>query len=155
MTNTVIYSFALKYWALWNNCAFIRNDNILWKFHVNWNLVCKLRTLWSIEGLETHVWDFSKYNHVIIFNFLLINNINKYINVRRIMSRCCQIRCAMWPRPSPTIFSNRIRHWSIELLMNILSAYPMHMILKALQRPYITLRSCRVFFYDVPNCIIK
>ena len=27
LTNIVIYSFALKYWALWNNCTFIRNNN--------------------------------------------------------------------------------------------------------------------------------
>ena len=27
LTNIVIYSFALKYWALWNNCTFIRNSN--------------------------------------------------------------------------------------------------------------------------------
>ena len=27
LTNIVIYSFTLKYWALWNNCSFIRNKD--------------------------------------------------------------------------------------------------------------------------------
>ena len=81
-------------------------------------MICKLRTLWSTAGLETHVGDFSNYHHVNIFNFLLMNNISNYRNVRRIMSRCCEIRCRMWPRPSFMTFSNWIRNWLIELLMN-------------------------------------
>ena len=27
LTNIVIYSFTLKYWALWNTCTFIKNNN--------------------------------------------------------------------------------------------------------------------------------
>ena len=122
------------------------------KFSVK--ILCKLEFNLQItntlkyRGVRNHVEDFSNYNHVIIFNFLLMNNINNYRNVRRIMSRCYQIRCTMWPRPSSTTFSNHICHRSIELLMNFLSVYLMHMVLllKALRCLHITLRSCRVSF---------
>ena len=100
------------------------------------------------------VGDFRNYNHFIIFSFLLMNNISEmyYRNVRGIVSPCCQIRCTMWPLPYSTTFSNRIRHWSIELLI-FFSVYPMHMelILKDLWCLHIALSSCRVSFSWCPK----
>ena len=45
-----------------------------------------------------------------------MNSISITRNVGRITSY--QIRYSMRPTPSSITFSNRIRHWSIELLMN-------------------------------------
>ena len=61
------------------------------------------------------------------------------------MSQCCQIRCPMRPPSPSTAFPNHICHWSIELLPNFLSVYPMHLILllKALRCLYIALCSCK------------
>ena len=74
-----------------------------------------------------------------------MNNIS---NVRRITSRCCQFRCTMWPPPSSATYSNRISHWSIELLMMFLLVYPIHMtlLLKDLWCFHIAVSFCRVSF---------
>ena len=108
------------------------------------------------RGVRNACWrDFINYNYVNIFDFLLMNNINNYRNVRRTMNPCCQIRCTMWLRPSSITFSNRIRPLSIELLMIFLSVYPMHMILqlKALRCLHVTFILVEYLFHDVPNRI--
>ena len=125
--------------------------NFLQKFHWNQKLIRKLQTLWSIAEIETHIGEFSNYNLFIIFNSLLIDNISItiYRNVSRIMSQCRQIRCSIWPPPSPTTFSNCIHYWLIELLMNII------ILLKALRCLHIAclwcLRSSRVYFSSCPK----
>ena len=54
------------------------------------------------------------------------------------MSRCCQIRYTMWPPPSSTIFSDRIRHWSIELLMDFFFSLSLTYGIAA-ERPFMSL----------------
>ena len=68
------------------------------------------------------------------------------------MSWCCQIRCTMWPLPSFVTYSNRICHWSIELLINIFVS-PIHMtlLLKVLWCFHIALSSCRASFSWCPK----
>ena len=79
--------------------------------------------------------------------------INNYRNIRGIMSRCCQVRCTMWPPPSSATYSNYISHWSIGLVMNFLSVYPIHMtlLLKDLRCFHIALSSCRLSFSWCPK----
>ena len=52
---------------------------------------------------------------------------------------------------SSTTFSDHICHWLIELLMDFLSVYPMHLILllKAFQCAHIALHSCRPSFQSI------
>ena len=69
-----------------------------------------LTVFWCFQGVEKGCLGANE----------LINNINNYGNVRKIMDQCLQVRCSMWPQPLTT-FSNRIRHCSIELLMIFLS----------------------------------
>ena len=70
-------------------------------------------------GVRNACWRFWKLQSFYHIQFSINEqHINNYRNVRGIMSRCCQIRCTMWPPPSSATYSNRIHHWSIELLMN-------------------------------------
>ena len=111
-----------------NTLKYIRVRNACWRFY-------KLKSFFHIQ--------FS-------INEQYINN---YRNVCGITSRCCQIRCKMWPPPSSATYSNRICHWSIELLTNFLSVYPIHMtlLLKELRCFHIALSSCRVSFSWCPK----
>ena len=120
-------------------CFFKLILNILWKFHVVQNWIHKLRTL--------AVGDFSNYNHFIKFNFLLMNNISistemyiePWVNAVKLDVQCDHHLLL------PLFLINFLSHWSIELLPNFLSVYPMHLILllKALRCLYIALCSCK------------
>ena len=98
-------------------------------------------------------WRFQKLQSFYHIQFSINEqHINNYRNVRGIMSRCCQIRCTMWPLPSFVTYSNRICHWSIELLINIFVS-PIHMtlLLKVLWCFHIALSSCRASFSWCPK----
>ena len=65
------------------------------------------------------------------------------------MSQRRQIRFSMQPPPFSTIFANRIRRWSIELLMNIFVSLSYTSGIVA-ESPWVSsysyLRSCRESF---------
>ena len=87
-------------------------------------------------------WRFQKLQSFYHIQFSINEqHINNYRNVRGIMSRCCQIRCKMWPPPSSTTFSNRIYYWLFELLMNFFIS-----LSHAYDKKHTALSSCRVSF---------
>ena len=78
---------------------------------------------------------------------------NNYRNVCGITSRCCQIRCTMWPRLLlpfiPIAYAiGQLNYWWI-----FLSVYPIQMtlLLKELRCFHIALSSCRVSFSWCPK----
>ena len=123
--------------------------NFLWKFHVNWNWIRKLQSLQSIEGLQTHVGDFSDSNHFIIFKFLLMNNIlitidiyvETWFSVVKLDVPCNHN--LLLPLSLIASGIGWLNYWWI-----FLSVYPMYliMLLKALLCLHIVLCSCRVSF---------
>ena len=117
---------------------------------MNWQLTDTLKYI----GVRNACWRFQKLQSFYHIQFSINEqHISNYRNARGIMSRCCQIRCTMWPLFCSTTFSNRIRHWSIELLMIFFSVYPMHLTLlpKDLRCVHIALSSCRVSFSWCPK----
>ena len=128
--------------------------NFLWKFHVNQNLIHQLPTLWSTERLETHVGDFSNYNHLIIYSFLLINKISITIKMY-IESKVSVVKLdvqydhrlllPLFLIASAIVWLN---YWWF-----FFSVYPMHLVLllKTLECLHITVGSCRVPFSSCPK----
>ena len=123
----------------------------MWKFHVNRNWIHKLRTLWSIQGLETHVGDFRNHSHFIIFNFLLTNDISitmkmyieSWVGVVKLDIQCDhRLRLPLFLSASAI---GRLNYWWF-----FLSVYLMHMIL-LLKYLHIALSSCRVSFSWCPK----
>ena len=128
--------------------------NFLWKFHVNQNSIHKLPTPWSIEALETHVGDFSNYNHFIIYRFLLINKISITIKMY-IESKVSVVKLdvqyddrlllPLFLIASAIVWLN---YWWI-----FLSVYPMDLalLLKTLECLHTTVGSCRAPFLSCPK----
>ena len=133
-------------------------SNLSVKISCKSELNTHIRHIWSIERLETHVGDFSNYNHFIILNFLLMNKILNYRSVCRIMSQYCQSRCSVWPLPSFPTFSSRTHHWPIELLMDFF-CQSIPCIWYCCWKPFDVFMSLYILvehlFHHVPNCIIK
>ena len=128
--------------------------NFLWKFHVNQNSIHKLPTPWSIEALETHVGDFSNYNHFIIYSFLLINKISITIKMY-IESKVSVVKLdvqyddrlllPLFLIASAIVWLN---YWWI-----FLSVYSMDLalLLKTLECLHTTVGSCRAPFLSCPK----
>ena len=128
--------------------------NFLWKFHVNQNSIHKLPTPWGIEALETHVGDFSNYNHFIIYSFLLINKISITIKMY-IESKVSVVKLdvqydhrlllPLFLIASAIVWLN---YWWI-----FLSVYPMDLalLLKTLECLHTTVGSCRAPFLSCPK----
>ena len=128
--------------------------NFQWKFHVNRNWICKLRTLWSVQGLETHVGDFKNYNHLFILSFPLMNNISitiethveSWVGVAKL-----DVQCDHRLLLPLTLIATAIGRLNYGLIF--LSVYPIHMtlLLKDLRCFHIALSSCRVSFSWCPK----